>query len=139
MSRVALTLLLLTAGCSAERLALRRDRHQSIDLGARAQRCWDLVRWSDPEATACVEGDDNRLAYQDFLRARARDERIEDVAVLHVSVTPEKNPPGDDGHIREAEVTIREDAYHMPEQVLHSETFQQHWYELKSGWYLEWP
>jgi hypothetical protein len=129
-----ITLFLLSA-CSAERMALVKDRAETARLGESAQVYWHAMRWGDhPAAAAFIEDPDARFAWLERV-TEVRIRHYRSAEVINVDAGPflENDPRGIQ---REGVVTAKVAYYTMPSQVLKQTMIKQDWYRANGGWYL---
>ena len=116
----------------------RRDQKEHADLGERAEMYWRSVRWADPpNASVFIENPNDRVVFQQWLKAQGKNQKITEAKVLHIEVSKEVRKPKD-GRIRTAIVTVSLEGYKLPEQVLKQQTLTQGWYRTEDGWFVDW-
>jgi hypothetical protein len=131
--------MLFLLACAATNPVLKDDKKQSQELAEAAGQYWRALRWGDaPRAKSFLEGAELKLAFDEWLNAEGKDNKITDVLVLDVLLdpVPEKIV---DHRVREGTVTIRTEGYAIADNVVHEETVEQRWYRTESGWYVVWP
>ena len=130
--------ILLLAACSAERMAVLKDRAETSRLGESAQVYWHGMRWGDhPAAAAFIEDPDARFAWLEKVTGttKGRLRHYQSAEVIDVVAGPflENDPRG----IQREGVVIAKVAYYLlPSQVLKNEMVKQDWYRTPSGWFI---
>jgi hypothetical protein len=132
---IAICVPFFLSACSAERMALVKDRAETGRLGESAEMYWHAMRWGDhPAAAAFIEDPDARFAWMERV-TEVQGRHYRSAEVLSVTAGPlmEADPRG----IQREGVVIAKIAYYaMPSQVLKADMVKQEWYRAAGGWYL---
>jgi hypothetical protein len=131
--------MLFLLACAATNPVLKDDKRQSQELTEAAGQYWRALRWGDaPRAKSFLEDADVKRAFDEWLNAEGKEQKLTDVLVLNVLLDPPADKPVDH-RLREGTVTIRTEGYAVTDNVVHEETVDQRWYRTESGWYVVWP
>jgi hypothetical protein len=113
---IAICVPFFLSACSAERMALVKDRAETGRLSESAEMYWHAMRWGDhPAAAAFIEDPDARFAWMERV-TEVQGRHYRSAEVLSVTAGP----------LMDA----------MPSQVLKADMVKQEWYRAAGGWYL---
>lgn len=127
---------LMVFGCSAERMAVLKDRSETTRLGESAELYWKALRWGDHAAASnFIQGVDARLAWLESANgANARQYRSAEVISVEAGPALEGDPRG---VLRDGHVIARVVYYTLPNQVLKNEMIKQVWVRKPNGWFIQ--
>lgn len=128
-------IILMLAGCSAQKRALRQEKKEIGNLGEAAGLYWHSMRWSDyGTAASFYLNDQYRMDWMNMM-VEAPPYKYSSASVMRVEVSPEFAEPVD-GVEREGRVFIQVQGYKLPEQVMEQKMVTQIWERYEAGWFV---